>query len=528
MGIERSGDMRTTGLAVIAGMLVIVLAGCAMVPPQSFLDPTKVGMFPLDYREGGIRRVLTPRDGPIALANATDPTPEDLVPVYEDYRIGPLDGVQIFINDFYQAGFPYSANIEVSATGYISIPQLGLIKVQGMTAQELEQDLRTRIEEAGILPDPIIQVVVTNRRYQYFNVIGSVARAGAYPLTQPDTRLLDVLGMVGDIGPEAKRLYVIRRMDTGSGGERTPDREQPAPEEEELIIPPPDEGALGSTLYVQTGDGSAQAPSKKTTASATRDEFEDVLAPGGERAAGTAQPGRKMAPLIYDPTTGKLKEAPARGPVAGNEGRRPAATAPEGGAVARGGDDEEPFDWEAIPEYELSQRVIEIDVDALKSGDPRYNIVVRNRDLINIPVDTGVYYMMGEVNRPGVYAFNSREITIKQAIATVGGFSQMAWPSRCEIIRREKGTDKQITIPVNLDRIFAGLDDDILLRDQDIVNVGTDIVAPFLFVIRNSFRFAYGFGFVYDRNFADKDAYGAKINPQTLDIQRRQSRGLPF
>jgi hypothetical protein len=53
-------------------------------------------------------------------------------------------------------------------------------------------------------------------------------------------------------------------------------------------------------------------------------------------------------------------------------------------------------------------------------------------------------------------------------------------------------------------------------------------VAPFLFVIRNSFRFTYGFGFVYDRNFADKDSYSSKINPEVLEQQRRAQRGLPF
>ena len=81
---------------------------------------------------------------------------------------------------------------------------------------------------------------------------------------------------------------------------------------------------------------------------------------------------------------------------------------------------------------------------------------------------------------------------------------------------------------MNIDHIFAGLEDDILLRPDDVVNVGTDIVAPFLFVIRNSFRFTYGFGFVYDRNFADKDAYGSKINPQIRADQQRAAAGLSF
>jgi protein involved in polysaccharide export with SLBB domain len=189
---------------------------------------------------------------------------------------------------------------------------------------------------------------------------------------------------------------------------------------------------------------------------------------------------------------------------------------------------EEPFDWEATEELALEQRVIGIDLVALRAGDPRQNIVVRDRDVFHVPVDTGVFYIMGEVQRPGVYSFGGRDITIKQAMAISGGFTPLAWPSRCELIRREPGTDKQFTRLVNLDAIFAGLEDDLYLRDDDIVNVGTHIVAPFLFVIRNSFRFTYGFGFVYDRNFADKDAYSSKVNPEIYEQQRRQQRGLPF
>ena len=172
--------------------------------------------------------------------------------------------------------------------------------------------------------------------------------------------------------------------------------------------------------------------------------------------------------------------------------------------------------------------MIRIDVRALNNGDPRQNIIVRNRDVIRVPVDTGVYYMMGELNRPGVYGFGGREITIKQAIAAAGSFGPMAFPMRCEIIRRVPGTDEQITIAVNLDAIFAGLEDDVMLKDDDIINVGTHFVAPFLFVIRNSFRFTYGFGFVYDRNFADQDAINARANPETIDRIQQANRGLPF
>jgi len=33
--------------------------------------------------------------------------------------------------------------------------------------------------------------------------------------------------------------------------------------------------------------------------------------------------------------------------------------------------------------------------------------------------------------------------------------------------------------------------------------VGTDVRASFFAVLRHAFRMSYGFGFIYDRNFAD-------------------------
>ncbi|MGB9625485.1 MAG: hypothetical protein ACPMAQ_11540, partial [Phycisphaerae bacterium] len=99
----------------------------------------------------------------------------------------------------------------------------------------------------------------------------------------------------------------------------------------------------------------------------------------------------------------------------------------------------------------------------------------------------------------------------------------LAWPSRCEITRR-LDQDREQIIPVNLEQIFAGNQPDVFLRPNDIVNVGTNIVAPFLATVRTSFRMSYGFGFVYDRNFGDIDAYGPKENPDTVHLNRRAAR----
>ena len=527
-----SRNLWSAGCFCLAAAALVILSGCALLPPNSFLDQTRVGMFPSEYREGGIRRVLTPREGPVGLANATEPTPDDLVPFFDEYRIGVQDGLSINIEDFLRSGFPFTTQIEVSPTGYVRLPELGSIRVVGMTEKELEDELRTRLQEAGILPQPVVQVFIINKRSRYFSVIGGATRPGAYPLAQPDTRLLDVLGQVGDITPLSKRIYVVRRTSLTAELETETPLEPPS-ESREIIVPPDgDEFFESTTLMTQQGDNSNPPKAEVEDNPSDAAAFEEILAPRGQAtqpAAGEAAPQpqqRRFAPLIFDPVTGTLQEAPRERSATEEPMELESLGTPETSTPPWSEGEE--FDWDAVPEYELSQRVIEINVAALKAGDPRQNIVVRDRDMINIPIDTGVFYVMGAVNRPGVFSFNGREITVKQAVAVFGGFSQLAWPSRCEIVRREPGTDQQLTIPVNLDLIFAGYEDDILLRDDDILNVGTDIIAPFLYVIRNSFRFTYGFGFVYDRNFADKDAYGSKINPETLEIQRRQNQGLPF
>lgn len=523
-------------LAGVGLGLAVGLSGCALVPPNSFLDPTKVGRFPLEYQENGIRRVLTPRDTPPGIAGAAEPTPDDLIPDYSEHRITPGDQVAVSIDDLITQGIPVQLVREVTPTGYLRIPQVGAIKVVGLTEMELEEEIANRVREQGLLPDPIVQAVVQLRRNEFFLINGDVRGPGPYTITQKDLRVLEAITLAGDLGPTVKTIYVIRRTDRGQGLDSEPLPPTTPGEERELIIPPPTEEGLNfqQTSFASFGDlGQETQPSQPARPAQPEEDLramEEIVAPRSQETQPTSEPApeaepQPFRPLIFpDPTGERTMEAEEPAP-------QELPAEPEARQPARGPGAELPeaFDWEALPEEEITQRVIEIDVGALKAGDPRMNIVVRNRDVIVAPVDTGLFYIMGEVNRPGVYAFNGREITIKQAIGAIaGGFSPLAWPQRCEIIRREKGTDKQLTIPVNLDAVFAGLEEDVLLRDDDVINVGTHTLAPFLFVIRNSFRFTYGFGFVYDRNFADKDAYGSRINPEIIAQQRRQQRGLPF
>jgi protein involved in polysaccharide export with SLBB domain len=104
------------------------------------------------------------------------------------------------------------------------------------------------------------------------------------------------------------------------------------------------------------------------------------------------------------------------------------------------------------------------------------------------------------VNRPGVFALSGQKITLKMAVAAAGNLDALAIPRRCDLIRRI-GANQEVVVQVNLQAIFQGTQPDIFLKSNDVVNVGTDAIAPFLAVTRNGYRAAYGWGFTYDRNY---------------------------
>jgi polysaccharide biosynthesis/export protein len=108
----------------------------------------------------------------------------------------------------------------------------------------------------------------------------------------------------------------------------------------------------------------------------------------------------------------------------------------------------------------------------------------------------------------GVYSLTARKITLKQAIVSAGMFDQIAVPAQTDVIRRVQG-DKEIFVQVDLDKVFEGSQPDVFLKPNDVVQVGTSWWAPFAAAVRGGFRFTYGFGFLYDRNFANyNDPFG--------------------
>ncbi len=150
-------------------------------------------------------------------------------------------------------------------------------------------------------------------------------------------------------------------------------------------------------------------------------------------------------------------------------------------------------------------RVIKIPTDKLLAGNPRYNILIKPGDSIHVPVDIiGEFCIMGNVNYQGYINITGRPMTLKMAIAAAGGLDALAWPKHCEVVRRI-GEDKEEIVMVDLDKIASGEQPDFFIKPNDLINVGTHPTSIWRAVLRNAFRATYGFGFIYDRNFAYAD-----------------------
>jgi polysaccharide export outer membrane protein len=176
-----------------------------------------------------------------------------------------------------------------------------------------------------------------------------------------------------------------------------------------------------------------------------------------------------------------------------------------------------PFRERAVPDLKGAEvaetRLIKIQADKLLAGDPRYNVVIKPGDTIYVPVDiVGEFCIMGNVNRTGFIPITGRPMTLKMAIAAAGGLGPLAWPRRCEVIRRVERKREEIVM-VDLDKIASGEQPDFFIKPNDLINVGTHATARWRAVLRNAYRATYGFGFVYDRNFADRDFYSESILP---------------
>ena len=608
---------------LFAGLLALCLglfSGCG----NKFFDPTQIGRF---GRFPAVNVILdslgVAEETPVAWEGAEEPLPIDLVATQSDYALRSGDLVRIAIVDLLREGVTYVNDHIVTETGKISVPEVGVVQVAGLTETRLEEEIK-KILSPSILKQPSVTATLVNSQQRAFSILGDGVRfPSRYPIPRYDFRLSDALATAGGSSQfNVSYIYVSRPV--GGPGE-SPDAIDPGFGELELQLIEPGAAAPKlqgpralapraqhhwptSNVVIASSEMASETESSKpakrswqfdprtgtwkyapdpgelrqsTDPRQTEDKpagVDDILKSLADRPGTevTSPPADSFAsPRVPPRTVGriddrtKLEEAltspvrPTAGKVTnGSLSQYPAADVEwvldDGIWVQRQAERAKPAEkeptahiewvfrngkWVPIqvgvaegPEpvikirpdervgaapgealvaaaEEARTRLIRIPADKLSIGDPRYNIVIKPGDSVFVPVDiVGEFYVTGNVNKTGPVLLTGRPMTLKQAIAAAGGLGPLAWPKRCEIVRRIGRAEEEIVM-VDLDKIASGEQPDFFIKPHDLINVGTHATARWRAVLRNAFRATYGFGFVYDRNFANKDFYGQTFNP---------------
>jgi len=530
-GIREMNKRCFLSTSLICIFTAVALCGCS----NDFWDPTQVGRFrPVPATNVILDSLGVAEETPPAWEVGEDPRPADVIAYDMDYVFGPGDIVQISIFELFNEGQMFANQYIITETGKLSIPDVGVVEAAGLTESQLEEEL-VQILSPNVIKEPSVNVIMTNSQSRVFSILGGgVPRPSRYGIPRYDYRLTDALATAGGIGQFNISYVYVSRPITGEEAAESLDSALDSSDEADLFAPdrsidPSNElMEILAPLSLDGWPGSEASVISAAELATERDLAEaalpDSLWPGkvsGRRDNSVESVLNRPAELFStDQDSSDAVSSAGRIEWVFRDGKwvpiEVGKSAPAGGAADSGAGEVSGPISERVPEgYGLDvigqagsqRRVIRIPADKLLSGDPRYNIVIKPGDNIHVPVDIiGEFCIMGNINRTGFYNLTGRPMTLKMAIAAAGGLGPLAWPKRCEVVRRI-GKKREEIVMVDLDKIARGEQPDFFIKPNDLINVGTHSTARWRAVLRNAFRATYGFGFIYDRNFADRD-YG--------------------
>ncbi len=205
------GSLSSTGMRVGVALFTLCLCGAALraqapTPSTSGL-PTGVASFPQSHET---KSLPNPKEAPTVWNSAAPANGGVLTPAASQTSapmpalIAPGDLLEI--SEYHTPEF--RSSVRVSATGTVTLPLIGEVKIAGMDEPAAAHTIETALIEKGMLLHPLIAVLVTAYAGQDVSILGEVARPGVYAYTVHH-RLLDLISAASGLSPNAGRLVNI-------------------------------------------------------------------------------------------------------------------------------------------------------------------------------------------------------------------------------------------------------------------------------------------------------------------------------
>jgi len=139
-------------------------------------------------------------------------TPEAQAPVEvrPNYELGPSDQIIIHAPNAEELN---EKPFRIEDDGTATLPLVGVVKMGGLTVQQVEDDLKNRLK--AYIREPVIRITVTQFRSSPVFFVGQFQRPGIYPLQGRHT-LVEMMQTVGGLQATAgRRVKVTRKNESG-------------------------------------------------------------------------------------------------------------------------------------------------------------------------------------------------------------------------------------------------------------------------------------------------------------------------
>ena len=188
--------LKKLAFPLIALLLVLSTLSCASAP-SSKKESTPSEASIREIESSKQVKAMNEKILMSALASKRDP--------YRDYKMGPEDLLEISVFEEEKL----NKTVRVSSQGNVSLPLLGILRVKGLTATELEREIRDLLAEK-YFQDPHVTVFIKEYRSQRISVMGAVEKPGVIDVAGQKT-ILDMLAMAGGLKEDAGQLLFLIR-----------------------------------------------------------------------------------------------------------------------------------------------------------------------------------------------------------------------------------------------------------------------------------------------------------------------------
>ena len=312
-----------------------------------------------------------------------------------DYVLQPNDFIQIVV--FQEDDL--TTTTRLSANGNIVLPLIGSVQVGGLTVADATTLIQKKYHD-GYLKDPKIALTMVEYAARRFSVLGEVQHPGDFEMPQQEAvSILNAIALAGGFTDAANSSAVsMRRNVQGKEQMFTIDAKQMAKE------------STHTPFNIEPGDVITVAVASK--------RFFSVL--GEVQKPGSYEMQEETPVSILN------------------------AIAEAGGFLADG-------DARAVKVQRVTgnnEQVLTIDVKEMAKESSHTPFNIEPGDVITVTVATQrLFSVLGQVQKPGSFPMQEETpVTILDAIAEAGGYTNIANPAKVNVRRKGAGAEQIFTI----------------------------------------------------------------------------------